>query len=255
MTLLAAERAAREARAELLVVDCAPTDGALRLVTFPDVARGGLRLLLAVQRAVAAAAAPLARRIGHAGLPGTGALADLERFVYGDLRRLHRQLTARDTSVRLVLNPDRLSLREARRAHADLCLFGIPVDAVIVNRVLPAGLPGALGAWAREQEARLAEAKATFEPLPVLVAPLRDDEVVGVDALDRHGGELFGDLPPAAVLGSSRRIRFHRSASGGSAVVPLPGADSRALGIATVDGELVIRTGGRRRVSASITPA
>ncbi len=247
MTLVAAERMAREVSARLLVVDCAPTDGALRLVTFPDVARSLVRLLLRVQRVVAAAAAPLARRLGHAGLPDGAALAEIERFVYRDLRRLHRRITAPSCSVRLVLNPDRMSVREARRAHADLSLFGVPVDAVIANRVLPETLGGALRGWVDEQEARLAGARAAFEPLPVLTAPLRDDEVVGVAALDRHGAELFGSLAPDAVLGRAPRIRFSRCAGGARAVVPLPGADPRLLEVATVDDELVIRSGPRRR--------
>lgn len=247
MTLLAAERMAREAAVDLLVVDCAPTDGALRLVTFPDVARSLVRLLLRVQRIVAVAAAPLSRRLGRAALPDAGVLAEVEGFVYRDLRKLHRRLTSPSCSVRLVLNPDRLSLREARRAHADLCLFGVPVDAVIANRVLPGGLGGAFREWAREQEARLDEARAAFEPLRVLLAPLREDEVVGVDALERHAAELFGGLAPEGVLGRPRRIRFRRSGAGARAVVPLPGADPRALEVATVDDELVVRSGARRR--------
>jgi len=247
MTLLAAERLAREVAAEFLVIDCAPTDGALRLVTLPDVARGLVRVLFRVQRLVAAAAAPLARRMGHAGLPDGAALAELERFLYGDLRRLHRRLTSRDTSVRLVLNPDRLSTREARRAHADLCLFGVSVDAVIVNRILPEAARGAPPEWFEEQSARLAEAVAAFDPLPVLLAPLRDDEVVGLEALAHHGAELFGRRRPEDLLGRSPRVRFRRSAGTARAVVPLPGADRRTLEVVLVDDELVIRSRGRRR--------
>ncbi len=52
-TLLAVERHAREGSHDLVVVDCAPTDAALRLLTLPEVARGALRVLLRVQQALA----------------------------------------------------------------------------------------------------------------------------------------------------------------------------------------------------------
>ena len=43
------------------------------------------------------------------------------------------------TSARLVVNPERMVIAEARRTYTYLSLFGYHVDAVIVNRVLPDG--------------------------------------------------------------------------------------------------------------------
>ena len=42
------------------------------------------------------------------------------------------------TSVRLVTNPEKMVLRETQRAFVYFSLHGLTVDAVIVNRVLPA---------------------------------------------------------------------------------------------------------------------
>ena len=41
------------------------------------------------------------------------------------------------TSVRLVVNPERMVIAEARRTYTYLSLFGYRVDAVIANRLLP----------------------------------------------------------------------------------------------------------------------
>src|SRR6185437_454082 len=50
------------------------------------------------------------------------------REILGDAER---------SSVRLVVNPERMVIAEARRTHTYLSLFGYRVDAVIVNRIIP----------------------------------------------------------------------------------------------------------------------
>ena len=44
------------------------------------------------------------------------------------------------TSVRLVLNPEKMVVREAQRTYTYFNLFGYPSDLVICNRVLPKGV-------------------------------------------------------------------------------------------------------------------
>ena len=51
-TLLAVEKLAASGRYDLLIVDCAPTDSALRLATLPEVAHRALRLLLPALHAI-----------------------------------------------------------------------------------------------------------------------------------------------------------------------------------------------------------
>jgi len=62
-TLLAVEEHARSGRYDLVVVDCAPTDSALRLLTLPEVARSALRVVLRVQEAVTRVISPVARAV------------------------------------------------------------------------------------------------------------------------------------------------------------------------------------------------
>ena len=108
------------------------------------------------------------------------------------------------TSVRLVVTPERMVIDEALRAHTDLALFEVGCDAVVMNRLLPDGAPRRallprLGprcrpsGWPRSRRAS--------RPLPVLRAPLRDDEVVGARARSpRTARALFGERAPDAVL-------------------------------------------------------
>ena len=66
--------------------------------------------------------------------------------MFDDVERLVRNLVAmngilRDrsrTTIRLVMNPDRMVVKEAMRTFTYLNLYGYLTDAVVVNRVLPA---------------------------------------------------------------------------------------------------------------------
>src|SRR5207245_5576855 len=88
------------------------------------------------------------------------------------------------SSVRLVLNPDRMVIGEAMRTFTYLNLYGYLTDAVIVNRVFPAEVDGYFAAWRAVQEEHLALVRSAFEPVPVLCAPYFDQEVVGPEMLD-----------------------------------------------------------------------
>ena len=248
-TLLAVEELAASGRFELVVVDCAPTGSALRLVTLPDVADGTLRWLLRLQQALSSVVTPLARSLVPAPLPGAEVFRDADRLLYRKLKGLRTRLSAPDTSVRLVLTPERMVIDEARRAHTDLSLFDVGCDAVVMNRLLPeaALAEDFFRDWGTVQEERLREVEALFEPLPVLRAPLQEDEVVGIERLARQGEDLFGALAPEAVLGRSPRMRFSRSKEGYQLSLPLPGADADDLDVTKVEDELLVATGTRRR--------
>ena len=255
-TLLAVERMAREGGYDLIVVDCAPTDAALRLLTLPEVARGALQVLLRVQQALASVVTPLARSVLSVPLPEAEVFRDAERLLYEKLRVLRGLVTSDDTSVRLVVTPERMVIDEALRAHTDIALFELPCDAVVMNRLLPeaATEEDFFQDWGRLQGERCAEVEAAFAPLPVLRAPLQEDEVIGVERLARHAEALFGESHPAAVLARPARVRFRKEAEGYRADVPLPHAHLESvrdrLDLAKLADELLITTGERRRTLA-----
>jgi arsenite-transporting ATPase len=248
-TLLAVEAHARDGGYDFVVVDCAPTDSALRLLTLPEVARGAFRVLLRVQRALASVVTPLARNLVPVPLPESEVFRDAESLLFRKLRRLRDFASDRCTSVRLVLTPERMVIDEALRAHTDLALFELACDAVVMNRLLPeaAAEEEFFRDWVRVQVDRLAEVEELFAPLPVLTAPLQDDEVTGLDRLARHASQLFDGVEPDAVLSTAPRIRFAAESGGYRVEIPLPHASAGQLEVAKIDDQLVIETGTRRR--------
>jgi arsenite-transporting ATPase len=248
-TLLAVEELAGAGAYDLVVVDCAPTDSTLRLLTLPEVAHRSLRLLLPLLQVLAGVAVPVARRLVELPLPDAGVFGDAHELVNRRLRALRRRITGPGASVRLVVTPERLVIEEARRAWTELSLFGLACDGVVLNRLLPEQASGEafFREQARREADRLREVEALFAPLPVLAAPLQDDEATGLARLAAHGRRIFGASPPDALLCASPRLRFERDAGELVARIPLPGADPRSVQVAKVDDELAITAGLRRR--------
>jgi len=251
-TLLAVEELASSGRFDFVIVDCAPTGSTLRLVTLPDVADGTLRWLLRLQKVLSSVVTPLARSLVPAPLPGAEVFRDADNLLYKKLHGLRKRLSSADTSVRLVVTPERMVIDEARRAHTDLALFDVGCDAIVMNRLLPeaACAEAFFQDWGAVQEERCREVEALFEPLPVLRAPLQDDEVVGLERLARQGEALFAEAEPDATLCKAPRPRYTRSKEGYRLSMSLPGASADDLDVVKMEDELVVTTASRRRAIA-----
>ena len=89
----------------------------------------------------------------------------------------------------------KLSILESRKTADTLSRFGVPVSALVVNRVLPSDADGAFLGARRDQEARyLQEIRDTFPELPRLTLPLRPRDVSGREAIADMAGLLRSSL-------------------------------------------------------------
>jgi arsenite-transporting ATPase len=209
-TLLAVREQAERGSYDLVVVDCAPADAALRLLTFPRVSRGALRVLLHVQRAIATAIGPLARGVLSAPLPEGRVFRDIDTLFHRAFHELYDLLVSTETTVRLVLTPDE---------------------------------------WWSVQGEHEAEVADLFAPLPVLRGLLQEQEISGIEPLGRFAEGLFEGREPAAILSDGQRVRFLSAGAGFVAEIPLPHAHEADVEIGLIDGEVLItHEGARRRV-------
>ena len=60
--------------------------------------------------------------------------------------------------------------------------------------------------------------RSAFSPVPILVAPWLEREVVGAEMLERLAGELFSDQDPAELL--YRELSQELSGENGTAMLP-----------------------------------
>jgi arsenite-transporting ATPase len=239
---------------ELIVIDCAPTGETMRLLAFPDAARWWLEKIVPLERAIVAAAAPLARTVLDIPLP-TG-------DVFDDIQRLSANLIAMDqilrdtehSTIRLVMAPDRMVIGEAMRTFTYLNLYGYLTDAVIVNKVFPDGVGDYFAGWRAHQQEQLELVRSAFEPVPVLELPYFDREVIGAEMLARVGEELFGSgqvgsgKQAAAILHDKITQSLESDAEGARLRLAIPFAKKQEIGLKQVGLELVVTAGGQRRV-------
>jgi len=139
---------------DVIVVDCAPTAATLRLLSLPDAGRWWFERLFPIGKRATLMLGPLARPfLDNMPIPDRETL-DAAEAVFDQLGRLRQLLADPDlSSMRLVVNPEKMAIKEAQRAYTYLNLYGYVCDAVICNRVFPKDAGGYFSAR-REMQTR-----------------------------------------------------------------------------------------------------
>jgi arsenite/tail-anchored protein-transporting ATPase len=240
-------------RWEHIVVDCASTADALRMLTLPAT------FALYVERAW-----PRHRRLSVIAEDArSAAVVELLERISASVERLSALLTdSALVGAHLVLTAERVVAAEAVRTLGSLALMGVRVEELIVNQLLVQDasyeyrdLPDhpAFDWYAEricEQQAVLAELDATIGDVALMLAPHLAGEPIGPKALGellasvrrRDGSPPPGPLRPVvdlesgSGLGSIYRLRLE-----------LPQLDSGALSLGRAGDDLIIGVGGMRR--------
>jgi arsenite-transporting ATPase len=248
---------------DLVVVDCAPTAEALRLLVLPEALTWHLERLMPAQRGLLRGLRPAAAAAAGLPLPGVAVLEALQRW-HAHLREVQAILTSDTTSVRLVLTPERVVLAEARRTLTSLGLHGFAVDQVVVNRVLPgvdtepassegddtAGVTDPWrAAWNRTQRQGMVEVHESFASLPVVCSPYLDHEPIGADDLDALHRACTGALDPDPLTPrAAGGMTVQRTGRGFVLRLPLPLVTAADVDLGRRGDELVVTIGEHRRL-------
>jgi arsenite/tail-anchored protein-transporting ATPase len=246
-SLLQIKRHHQQAEFDVVIVDCAPTGETLRLLGFPDIARWWLERVFPWERRLIGAARPLARTF-DVPLPGPEVFDEVQRLVR-NLIEMNAILRDRERcSIRLVLNPDRMVIKEAQRTFTYLNLYGYLTDAVIVNRVFPADVEGSyFDAWLGHQRRNLEQVREGFAPVPILTSRYFAEEVIGPRMLDVLGAELFAAHSPEAVLHSELAQELSMDGDVATLRLPIPFTEKTEIDLKKVGDELIVSVGGEKR--------
>jgi len=233
---------------DMLVVDCAPTAETLRLLSLPEIMTWYIERIFPVERRVVKTIRPIVSRMTTLPIAGDQ--------VFGAIERLHRNLDAvkqiltdeHVSSVRLVVNPEKMVIAEARRTYTYLGLFGYRVDAVVVNRIIPDDVVDPyFGKWKDIQAEHLATVHESFEPVPILTARLFDREMVGLPLLVEMGDEVYGPRDATEVLYRDEPIRVRKRGTGYVLSMRLPFVSREEMDIHRRGEELFVRVGSYKR--------
>ena len=233
---------------DVIVIDTAPTGETIRMLAVPEVLDFYLKRVFPIQRTVLKSVRPVARRVTSMPLPSD----DVFRAVQQILRQLEGMgpllQDPKRSSIRIVLNPERMVINESQRLYTYLNLFSFPVDAVVANRVLPPEARSSyFDRWFDIQAGHLAEARKSFDPLPFFEARLFDREMVGLDLLRTFARDVFGDEDPTGVFYRDRPMEVRKEGKGYVMDIRLPFAQKDKIQVFTHGEELVLQVDNQRR--------
>jgi arsenite-transporting ATPase len=239
----------REQRFDVVVLDAAPTAESMRFISMPTTLDWYMKHIFPFQRSLLKAVRPIANRVAPIELPPDN--------YFSNIRDLFEKLAGVDeimedprvTSVRLVTNAEKMVVRETQRAFVYFSLHGLTVDAVLVNRLLPAEIRDSwFNEWHSSQERLLAEIEEYFAPVSVKRVPLFAHEVLGRARIEELAAALYpGEEDPAAALRTEKPYTFEKQNGLYEIRVHLPFATKGEIGLFKKNDELVVEVGTFRR--------
>lgn len=246
--LLWLEQAVREEDYDLIVVDSAPTGETLTLLSLPQVTQWWLAKAFPFQKFAFKSLGFGVRKT--TGIPLDKGYEELE-VIFEKLERIQEVLaTPETTSIRLVMNPEKMVIEEARRAYTYLQLYGYAVDSVVVNRVLPEDqVPdnSFFSDYVTSQRRYLEEIDQSFSPLPILQVPHLGTDVFGVERLDRIADAMYDDRDPTAVLYDKPTFRVREEGEHYVLDIRLPFVEDETVDVRHHGDQLVVQVANQRR--------
>ncbi len=230
---------------DCIVVDAAPTGETIRLLSMPDSVLWYAQKLQSWQGKLLKFAMPIVRTA----VPDLDVMKSLNDMA-SDVKELRASLTNADkSSYRIVVTPDQMVLKEARRAETYLNLFEYPIDAVMLNRVIPEDGERSpyLDALIAKQRTLVTSIRTAFSTLPIFQALLSTVEPIGIDKLHDLALAVFGDADPTTVFHRGPTQRIVKTDRGWLLSIPMPNVDAGRLELTKRGDELFVNIGNVRR--------
>jgi arsenite-transporting ATPase len=241
---------ARSDEYDLIVVDCAPTAETLRLLSLPEVMSWYMDKMFPLSRRVVKVVRPVLSKVSSMPVADDAVFDAVARF-YERLDGIRELLSDPEiTTARLVMNPEKMVIAEARRTYTYLGLFGYGVDSAIVNRVLPDSVTDPyFDRWREIQAGHLETVEDGFVGTDIRTLRLFDEEMVGPELLRRVAEELYGEDDPTDRLSNvdPLRVEDEIDSQDVALVLTVPLAEKGEVDVMRHDDELFVTIGPYRR--------
>lgn len=231
---------------DVIVIDSAPTGETLTLLSLPQVAKSWMtkafnRKNLAVKTVTKGVKL-------FTGVPLDKGLEEMDEL-FNKLERIQKVfLDPEVASIRIVTNPEKMVIKEAKRAYTYLQLYGYNVDAVVINRILPEEKVGeAFKYYIDSQKKYIDEIEESFAPLPILRVEHQGKEVFGMKLLNKISASVYKGKKASEVLYLDKPFEVVENSNGYFFKTKLPFVVEEDLKLKKFGDELVIDLGNRRK--------
>ena len=232
---------------DLVVMDTAPTGETLRLLSFPEVSEWYSERLYKMMKNMLKLARMTVGRMVDTPLPSEELLRYLEDLA-ARMRRVQGILTDPEvTSIRLVVNPEKMVINETKRAFTYFCLYGLTVDGLIVNRLYPEESDVYFKDKLEEQRKYMQVIKESFSPLQVMTSYQQPVELVGIRSLEKLGDMVFGDIDPTVPLSLDKPLEIFTDGEFDVISIKLPFTMKEQVNLFKTADSLLVEVGHYRR--------
>lgn len=239
----------RERKFDVLILDTAPTADTLRLLSIPDALDWYYRRFFKTFRRAVKVGRGTVGRVMSIPFP-TDTVVNTIGLLHERVRQVNAILTdPKLTSVRIVVNPEKMVIKEAQRTLSYLCLFGFFVDEVVVNKVIPEEVSDPyFRRMKADQSAYLKTIDKEFFGIPIDLAPFFRREVLGLEALRMYAAELYKTRDPLAFIDLPAPIRVeHDTADEVLVSLNMPYLESEKFDVYAKGSEVIVRYGNFKR--------
>lgn len=233
---------------DVIYLDCAPTGETLGLLSYPDMLKWWMDKFWNFGKKTIKYGRPIMEPVFKIPLPKQDVLNEIEK-VYDKLVETREIFTNPDvTSVRLVMNPEKMVIKEAQRSFTYLNLYGFNVDAIVINKIFSKEVTDIyFKAWVDMQQKYIKLINESFNPVPVYYSAFQQNEVVGIEALEEMAKGVFNDEEPSTVKHVGKTQTIVEDKNGFIFSVATPFAEKSDLKINIKGDELTIATSNFKR--------
>jgi arsenite-transporting ATPase len=246
--LLYINKYVHEKKYDVILLDCAPTGESLRFISIPTTLEWYMKKIFKLERTMVKYVRPVAKRIYDVPLPGDDYFQAIEAL-FERLKGVDRILMdSKTTTVRLVTNPEKVVLKETQRAFMYFCLYRMNIDAIVMNRILPADLKDSyFRDWLNGQKQRLDEARDYFNPIPIFSVNQFKGEIIGYDNLKRLADQIYQQDNPLRRFYKEEPYKLSKIDGSYRLKLKLPFIMKKNVELNKYVDELIVRIGGFKR--------
>ena len=233
---------------DVVVMDTAPTAETLRLLSFPDTADWYFDKMYKIFKNTVRLARATVGKVMSMPMPTDAFLNDLDHLK--DRMKTVRQilLDSETTSVRLVLNPEKMVINETKRAYTYLSLYNLTVECIVVNRLLPEDARGHYPEVKYEEQSKYMQMiEESFSPLKMLKSYQSSTEVVGKKSLEVLAEQLFGDTDPSQVYTTEKSMEIYSKDGVDQLSLKLPFSSKDQVELYKSNDVLIVTVGWYKR--------